>query len=172
MTAAPTTDIDPRFGIPEATATPWATAEAIVESAELWWITTVRADGRPHVTPLLAVWDDGALHVTTGPGEQKAVNLRANDRVALTTGVNTQDDGLDVVVHGRAVRVTDPDRLRRLADAWVAKYGEDWRFTPVDGTFTHGDDGEHVAHVFAVAPTEAFGFAKGAAPAQTRWRWS
>ncbi|HEX7132025.1 MAG TPA: pyridoxamine 5'-phosphate oxidase family protein [Iamia sp.] len=168
----PTTEIDIRFGSPEATATPWATAEPLIETADLWWITTVRADGRPHVTPLPAVWDGGALHFTTGPEEQKAVNLRSNDQVALTTGVNTQTDGLDVVVHGRAVRVTDGDRLQHLADAWLAKYGEDWRFTPSDGAFTHGPEGSViVAHVFAVAPTEIFGFGKGAVFSQTRWRF-
>lgn len=171
-TTEPTTEIDIRFGSPEATPTPWSTAEEVIAAAELWWITTVRADGRPHVTPLLAVWDDGALHITTGPEEQKAVNLRGNDHVALTTGVNTQDDGLDVVLHGRAERVTDDARLQRLADAWVAKYGEDWRFTPADGSFTHGHEGEVVvAHVFAVAPTEVFGFGKGAVFSQTRWRF-
>jgi len=169
--SAPTAEIDSRFGSPEATATPWSTAEPVIEAAELWWITTVRADGRPHVTPLLAVWDDGALHFTTGTDEQKAVNLRTNDQVALTTGVNTQDDGLDVVLHGRAERVADDARLQHLADAWVAKYGEDWRFTPVDGTFAHGDELEVIAHVFAVAPTEAFGFGKGAVFSQTRWRF-
>ena len=167
----PTTEIDARFGDPEATATPWNTAEPIVAAAELWWITTVRADGRPHVTPLLAVWDDGALHITTGPGEQKAVNLRGDDRVALTTGVNTPADGLDVVLHGRAVRVTDGDRLRRLADAWVAKYGEDWRFAVSGEVFVHRDQPEAEAHVFTVVPTEAFGFGKGAVFSQTRWRW-
>lgn len=35
----------------------------------------MRADGRPHVTPLVAVWLDGAPHFSTGPAEQKAVNL-------------------------------------------------------------------------------------------------
>ena len=46
--------------------------------AELYWITTVRADGRPHVTPLIGVWFDGAMHFTTGLEEQKARNLAAN----------------------------------------------------------------------------------------------
>jgi hypothetical protein len=67
--------------------------------------------------------------------------------------------------------VTDPERLQRLADAWVAKYGEEWRFTPVDGTFAHGAEFEVVAHVFAVAPTEVFGFGKGEVFSQTRWRF-
>ena len=59
-----------------------------IERAELFWITTVRPDGRPHITPLVAVWHDGALHFCTGGEEQKALNLAANANVALTTGTN------------------------------------------------------------------------------------
>jgi hypothetical protein len=36
---------------------------------------TVRPDGRPQVTPVVAVWLDGAVHFTTGPTERKAHNL-------------------------------------------------------------------------------------------------
>jgi hypothetical protein len=39
--------------------------------------------------------------------EQSAYSLVHNDSVALTTGINTWADGLDVVVEGTAVRVTD-----------------------------------------------------------------
>ena len=41
---------------PDAAATSWADVRAMLENAELFWISTVRADGRPHVTPLPAVW--------------------------------------------------------------------------------------------------------------------
>jgi nitroimidazol reductase NimA-like FMN-containing flavoprotein (pyridoxamine 5'-phosphate oxidase superfamily) len=170
----PTAHLDPRFGSPEADAPAWADVEADVRAAEVWWITTVRADGRPHVTPLLAVWDDDALHFCTGPDEQKAVNLVANAAVALTTGVNTQDDGIDVVVHGTADRVTDETRLRALAAGWREKYGEDWRFDVVGDAFVHaeeslgsGDPGR--AHVFAVRPSAVFAFEKGATFSQTRY---
>ena len=84
-------------------------------SAELFWISTVRTSGRPHVTPLPAVWRDGALYFCTAPGEQKALNLRANEECALTTGDNGWKTGLDVVVEGRAERVTDGVLLRTLA---------------------------------------------------------
>ena len=53
----------------------------LLETAELFWISTVRTDGRPHVTPLPAVWLDDVLYFCTGPGEQKAVNLAANAHV-------------------------------------------------------------------------------------------
>ena len=58
--------------------------------------------------------------------------------------------------------------LRELADAWVAKYGEDWRFEVRDGAFHHGPGS---AHVFRVAPTTAFGFGKEPY-SQTRWSFA
>lgn len=99
----------------------------MLETAELFWITTVRADGRPHVTPLVAVWLDGAIHFHTGADEQKAVNLRANPHVVLTTGCNRWDEGLDVVVEGEAVRVTDEEMLKRLAEVWATKWDGRWQ---------------------------------------------
>ena len=126
--------------------------------AELFWISTVRTDGRPHVTPLPAVWSQDALHFCTGPGEQKAVNLAADPRCALTTGNNRWKAGLDVVVEGTARRITDDARLRALADAWAHKYHGDWAFDVADGAFV-GAGGP--AHVFSVAPDKVLAFAKG-----------
>ena len=52
----PVTDLDTRFSDPNAIPTDWSETRRALESAELSWVTTVRADGRPHVTPLVAVW--------------------------------------------------------------------------------------------------------------------
>lgn len=101
----PRVRFDGRFSDPEAEATPCSATREVLESAQLSWLTTVRADGRPHVTPLVTVWVDGALHFCTGPGEQKALNLTGQPRVAVTTGCNTWSAGLDVVVEGSASRV-------------------------------------------------------------------
>ena len=161
----PTTALDDRFSDPDAAPTPWATTVRTLADAQLFWITTVRADGRPHVTPLVAVWLDDALHFCTGAAEQKAVNLRSRPDVVLTTGRDEWDRGLDVVVEGRAVRTTDEALLRRLADAWREKWDGQWRFEVRDGTFHHPDGGQ--ALVFTVTPTKVFAFAK-ATFAQTR----
>lgn len=80
-----------------------------------YWLTTVRGDGRPHVTPLIGVLRDDAVHFCTGLQEQKARNLEHHPRVALATGSNTWAQGLDVVVEGTATRVTDRPTLQRLA---------------------------------------------------------
>jgi nitroimidazol reductase NimA-like FMN-containing flavoprotein (pyridoxamine 5'-phosphate oxidase superfamily) len=168
MTQSPVTELDSRFSDSDAEPTSWDDATAAWSAAQVYWLTTVRPDGRPHVTPLVGVWSDGAAHFCTGPAEQKARNLAANPAVALTTGRNSMDEGLDMVIEGRAERVTDDDRLRLLADAYVDKYGPDWTFEVQDGAF-RGGSGRAV--VFAVRPVVGYGFAKGATFGQTRWRF-
>jgi len=155
----PTTTLNQDFSPPGATATSWEDARAALESAELSWIATVRADGRPHVTPLVAVWLDDALHFCTGETEQKAVNLRGNQNVILLTGCNLWDGGMDVVVEGRAVRVTDHSTLQRLAEAWTHKWDGRWEYEPGPDGFT-SDEGEDVL-VFTVRPDKVLAFAKG-----------
>jgi nitroimidazol reductase NimA-like FMN-containing flavoprotein (pyridoxamine 5'-phosphate oxidase superfamily) len=155
----PVTALDRRYSEPDAEAAGWDETRRVLESAELFWISTVRADGRPHVTPLVAVWLDGAIHFCTGAEEQKFVNLRANPHVVLTTGCNRWDQGLDVVVEGDAVQVTDEDMLRRLADAWATKWDGRWQFGVRDGSFQHQPFGSAI--VFSVTPSRVFAHAKG-----------
>ena len=153
----PTPRLDRRFSAPDAEPTPWAEVTDVLDLAELYWLSTVRADGRPHVTPLIGVWHDGAMHFTTGPGEQKHRNLEHSPKVALTTGANTWAAGLDVVVEGAAVRVTDNAELQRIADAIEAKYGGVWHFDVGHGVF---GDGERVASVFRIEAAKVMAFAK------------
>jgi hypothetical protein len=42
-------ELDARFSDPDATPTPWAEAVRRFDEAELFWISTVRVDGTPHV---------------------------------------------------------------------------------------------------------------------------
>jgi nitroimidazol reductase NimA-like FMN-containing flavoprotein (pyridoxamine 5'-phosphate oxidase superfamily) len=165
----PVTEVDARFSEPGAVATPWEETRRVLEEAQLFWLSTVRGDGRPHVTPLVAVWLDGAIHFCTGPGEQKAVNLRSNQHVTLTTGCNSWDHGLDVVVEGDAVPVTDTGTLERLAAAWTLKWTGQWEFEVRDGAFHH-PDGDAVL-VYAVRPSKVLAFGKGSF-SHTRHRFS
>jgi nitroimidazol reductase NimA-like FMN-containing flavoprotein (pyridoxamine 5'-phosphate oxidase superfamily) len=153
----PTAEIDRRFSDPDADATPWSEAIDVLEHAELYWISTVRSDGRPHVTPLIGVVEDSKVHFCTGLREQKARNLEGNDQVALTTGNNRWARGLDVVIEGTAVRITDREALQRLADAYEAKYGSEWHFDVRDGMFSSG---EIAAAVFRIEPAKVLAFAK------------
>jgi nitroimidazol reductase NimA-like FMN-containing flavoprotein (pyridoxamine 5'-phosphate oxidase superfamily) len=164
----PVTKLDARFSDPDAAATGWDETRRALEAAELFWISTVRADGRPHVTPLVAVWLDGAIHFATGATEQKAINLSGNQHVILTTGCNHWDGGLDVVVEGDAVQLTDEDALERLAAAWTKKWDGRWQYKVRSGAF-HQESGG-AALVFSVTPTKILAFAKGQF-SQTRHRF-
>ena len=151
-------EIDRRFSAPDAAPTPWSEAARVLEEAELYWLSTVRGDGRPHVTPLIGVAHEGVLHFCTGPDEQKARNLEHSARVALTTGNNAWARGLDVVVEGTALRVSEHDALQRLADAYEAKYGSVWHFDVGDGVFETEQSG--AAFVFRIEPAKVLAFAK------------
>ncbi|WP_236789033.1 pyridoxamine 5'-phosphate oxidase family protein [Amycolatopsis sp. GM8] len=163
------TRLDSRYSAPDAAAIAWPEAAKVLAEAEVSWLSTVRPDGRPHVTSLITVWLDDAAYFGTGAGERKARNLAANPHVTLTTGNNRLHDGLDVVIEGDATRVRDAAKLRRVAEAYEAKYGAEWRFTVNEnGTFSNDMGGE--ALVYEIAPVTVFGFGKGLY-SQTRWRF-
>lgn len=145
----------------------WQQVSDALGGAELYWLTTVRRDGRPHITPLVGVWVDDGFVFCTGPEEQKAQNLAHNVSVAVTTGSNTWHDGLDVVVEGNAERVTGKQVTTPVADAYREKYHGEWDFAAADDGLGH--DG-HIAHVFRVAPTKVIAFAKSP-HGQTTFRW-
>lgn len=164
----PITELNSQFSSADAVPVPWPEARERLEKAEVYWLTTVRPDGRPHVTPLVSVWLESALYFCTGPSERKAKNLERNSHCVITTGCNTFADGLDLVVEGQAVAVNDEARLQRVADRYAEKYDPIFHFTVRDGAF-YGQGGQ--ALVYEVNPSKAFGFGKGEIFSQTRWRF-
>lgn len=167
----PLAELDQRFSDKSAAATPWPVARAVLETAQLSWITTVRADGRPHVTPLVTVWVDDAVYFATGPSEQKAVNLAGNPKVVMLTGCNSWNEGLDVMVEGEAQQVTDRGMLERLAAAWATKWNGEWQYRVVEGGFADTNDVEPggVVLVFEVKASKVLAFGKGGF-SHTRYR--
>lgn len=158
--STPVTALDAPYSDPAATATSWEETRRALETAELFWICTVRADGRPHVTPVVAAWAEDAIWFSTGAGEQKFANLRANPHVVMITGCNQWDQGLDVVVEGDAVQVTDDAVLSRVAEAFRAKWDGRWQWIARDGCFRDLDGGGE-AMAFSVTPAKVFAHAKG-----------
>jgi hypothetical protein len=160
------------FSHPSATPTPWAAGLAQLHTADTFWLSTVRPDGRPHVTPLIAVWYADALWFATGPGERKARNLAENPSCVLTTGCNALAEGaLDVMLEGEAEQVTDDAELEPVATAFAVKYPTGpWDFVVRDGAFSDRDAGGRVL-VFRVRPSRGLGFRKGDRYSQTTWRF-
>lgn len=161
------------FSGPDAEPMPWSAGLEQVNAADTFWLSTVRPDGRPHVTPLIAVWHGEAIWFSTGPEERKAKNLAENPKCALTTGQSDLVKGaLDVILEGEAEQVTVDAELEPIAAAFTAKYGtETWEYTVRDGAFTHPVAGGR-AIVFRVRPARGLGFRKGDSFSQTTWRFS
>lgn len=167
----PTTTVDARYSDPNAVAVSWDETRKLLEAAELSWNCTVRPDGRPHVTPLVAAWVDGAIHFHAGAIEQKFASLSNNPHVVLLTGYNQWDRGVDVMVEGDAVQVTDPAVLERLATAWAHKWDGRWKLAVGGSGFRNAGINDTVSAVFSVVPTTVYAHAKGDPFGQTRYRF-
>jgi hypothetical protein len=81
--------------------------------------------------------------------------------VVLTTGGGDWNRGLDVVVEGDAVQVTDEDLLRRLAAAWAAKWDGRWQLSVRDQGLCDPSMGGQPSYAFEVRPVRVFAHAKG-----------
>ncbi len=126
-----------------------ATRPGILGAAELSWIATRAADGRPHVTPpdhRDARGHGPLLHRTRGAqGAQhrRQPGRRAHDRQQCAPRGHRHRP------RGPRRPVTGEESIGALAEAWVAKYGEEWRFDVTPDAFRHpGRDGEHGSSPF------------------------
>jgi len=79
------------------------------------WLTTINADGSPHVTSVGALWHSGSFWFQTGEHTRKARNVARDARCSMSVATR----GLDVVVEGDAHRVTDPQKLSEAAALWA-----------------------------------------------------
>lgn len=163
----PSAQLNEGFSQPGATAPPWSEVAGVLAASEMFWLSTVRGDGRPHVTPLPAIWTDGRIYFCAGSHEQKARNLQSSPGCILAAGGNQFRSGLDVVAEGTAVRVTGDGQLRRLAALWKSRL--DWDFEVTDGGFR--DPGGRLGLVFGVAPAKVLAFGKNPY-SQTRYRFA
>jgi general stress protein 26 len=164
------------YGHDSATAPAWSDIDRRLTDAPLYWIVTVRADGRPHAVPLCGVWRDGAFYFCTGDAEQKMRNLEHDPHVVVTAGPLGADgwgSGKDISVEGEASRVEDMALLAELAAEWRTKYDGDWDFEARDGRFyevsDQGDGSGDGAVVFRVQPSKVLVF--GDEHGQTTYRF-
>jgi Pyridoxamine 5'-phosphate oxidase len=110
------TNLD-RYGDP---ALPWSRPRDLLAASTPkpttpFFLGTSRPDGRPHAAGIGALWLDGDLYFTSGPGTRKARNLAANP--ACTISVRLED--IDLVLEGEATRVTDRPTLEQVAGLYA-----------------------------------------------------
>jgi PPOX class probable F420-dependent enzyme len=88
-------------------------------------LSTVRADGSPHIAPMWFVLDDGALVFTTDKETVKGRNLLRDGRAELCVDDERPPYSF-VVLRGRADISEAPGPLRTFATSIAARYmGED-----------------------------------------------
>lgn len=153
------------FSTEESTVKPWDLARECVEAAPKALLSTVRPNGAPHTAPVLPVWAAGQPGFVSRPGSRKSRNVAENPRAVFTVAGET----VDLVVEGEVTRVRDEAGVRRLADAFTAKYG--WRLAIRDGrAFEDSLPGSPEYAFYSVRPTRAFGYGVDGQTA-TRWRF-
>jgi PPOX class probable F420-dependent enzyme len=96
----------------------WSWAQERLLASRSFWLATSWPDGRPHVMPVWAVWDAGALWFSPGLGSRKARNLLADPRCVLTN----EDASSPVVLEGIARFEHDPATIARIAGLLTEKY--------------------------------------------------
>lgn len=156
---------------PEGAPTPsWSkTLELLEIEPSRAWLATVRADGRPHLMPVGEVWVDGAMYFNTGPTTRKGKNLKRDPRCTISVSLTD----IDLVIEGKATKVTDEAQLHVIAEAFAA---QGWRPTVRDGAF-YSDIRAPSAppppwDVWAVIPETIFGLPTvGHLMGAARWRF-
>ena len=95
-------------------------ARQFVTDRHLATLTTVRADGTPHVTPVGFTWDDehGIARVITSGTSRKARNAAANPAAVLC-----QYDGRRwLALEGTARVSAEPDDVRQAEGRYALRY--------------------------------------------------
>lgn len=122
MTRGPTAY---QLSLPDGYGTPgtllsWEPVERRLATAKRYWVSTTRADGRPHAVPVDGLWIDGALYFGGSPRTVTARNLALNPAVV----VHLEDADSAVIVEGTCeVVVPEEAFVQRLLAAAKEKYG-------------------------------------------------
>ena len=101
-----------------------ALGEAQFARTGLALVGTLRRDGWPRISPVEPFIADGRLYLGMMWRSVKALDLLRDPRCVVHSTVSNRDgtEG-EFKVYGRAVEVTDPEELRRFADAVYAAIG-------------------------------------------------
>ena len=98
-----------------------ARIDRFLETEPVVWLSTVRADGRPHLVPTWFAWDGQTITIVSKPGAVKVRNLQADPRAMLALG--DADDDFDVgLLEATAEMRPEPTSLD-LPPGFATKYG-------------------------------------------------
>jgi hypothetical protein len=132
------------------------------------WLTTINADGSPHVTGVGALWEDEAFWFETGETTRKGRNLARDPRCALSLSTSQ----FDLIVEGEARPVTDTPTVARMAarwaeEGWPASVDESGQ--ALTAAFSAPSAGPPPWTVYRMALRRATALALDNPPGATRW---
>jgi pyridoxamine 5'-phosphate oxidase-like protein len=148
----------------------WSRAFTALEgsTAGSYWLATTKPDGRPHVAAVGALWVDGKIYFVTGARTRKGRNLAANAHCAVSVSLT----GIDLVIEGTAVCVTDRPTLLHLAERYAA---QGWPASvsgrALTAKYSAPSAGPPPWNLYVVRPTTAFGVATAEPSGATRWEF-
>lgn len=93
----------------------------VLTGAAFAHLATILPDGSPHSTPVYAGTRGDQIVFFTGPGMQKARNLRRDPRLALSI-VPPDNPFEPIAIRGRVVEWIEGDEAWEIIDQLVAKY--------------------------------------------------
>jgi Pyridoxamine 5'-phosphate oxidase len=151
---------------------PWEEAQARIDAARFYLMTTLHTSGRPHTRPVLAVWVGESLYTTSAPTAQKSRNVRADPRCSVAI----MADDMHIVLEGTALPVQEDAMLERVAEAYRSKYN--WPVTVAgdgfDAPYAAPAAGPPPYQPYAITPTAVYGWGTSdvIGPRHTRWSFS
>lgn len=137
-------------------------------SEMIYFLGTVRPDGRPHSAGVGPYMHDGDFYIVTGLHTQKAKNFTANPAATLSTRI----PGYDVTLEGTIDRVIDPETLETLAaiyreGGWPAEVEGDAFSAP----YSAPSAGPPPWQVFRFRISQAVALKLSEEGGATRWRF-
>jgi PPOX class probable F420-dependent enzyme len=97
-----------------------ARIDRMLRSESIVWVSTVSADGTPHLVPIWFSWDGASLLIASKPHAKKVRNLRSNPTVMLALG--EPDDDFDVAMIEGIAELPDEPAATVLPAAHLDKY--------------------------------------------------
>lgn len=151
---------------------PWSRAKGVLDATgkalDTWFLATATPDGVPHAAGVGALWHEGELYFTSGPGTRKSRNLARNPAATISVSLK----GIDLVFEGEVRRVTDPATLGVVAkryhdDGWPAKVDGDALTAP----YSAPSAGSPPWYVYRMGFVSVFGVATDEPNGATKWRF-
>lgn len=128
--------IPAEYGIPKHNKglLPWSHVTERMTQAMHYWICTVGAGNRPHITPVDGLWLDDKLYFGGSPKTRRNRDLMTNPAVSVHL-----DSSEDVVIlYGEAyLQKPDHELAIRLSKASATKYGYGARPEDYESSGTH-----------------------------------